>query len=342
MYLQIIAFLLSLQTFTHTNPIKESIPLTTADIVFKSTDGGHTWQDVSAGLPKGLPISTVFANGEELILGHEHGLYHSKSTSNKPNWAKEIFLNENILDLYPGKAGPYARSSDKGLLQEAANTDVWIPIFGAMKDETIRTILESNDNTIFIGCNNGIYKSIDGGTSWKQVLASVMVYELLLHDNVLIAGSANGLLRSTDGGNHWESVLKEDGATRLITTIDNKLVAVLFGVGPWNQQDSVKTAENTIRQSMDGGKTWQKIYKNLSQHRYMFKAEEKSSADRFVYGIVQLGKNIFSSTNTGIYRSSDQGKSWELVLPPSDDKMKFFELAVSGNVIFAVNVFGGC
>src|SRR6476620_9184040 len=53
-----------------------------AKIVFKSTDGGQTWQDISKGLPEnlrkdGIRGDSIFANDKGLFLLVGNGLYHS-------------------------------------------------------------------------------------------------------------------------------------------------------------------------------------------------------------------------------------------------------------------------
>jgi hypothetical protein len=72
-----------------------------ANIVFKSTDGGHTWQDISEGLPENLQGTGIkrdgfFANDRGLYLLAGNGIYHTKPNSTGPFWEKEVF---------PGKQG---------------------------------------------------------------------------------------------------------------------------------------------------------------------------------------------------------------------------------------------
>ena len=65
-------------------------------IVFKSTDGGQTWQDISKGLPENLREDSIqgnsfFANDKGLFLRLGNGLYHSTPNATAPFWTKEIF-----------------------------------------------------------------------------------------------------------------------------------------------------------------------------------------------------------------------------------------------------------
>jgi hypothetical protein len=55
---------------------------------------------------------------------------------------------------------------------------------------------------------------------------------------------------------------------------------------------------------------------------------------------VQVGENLFCGHPAGIFRSSDKGKTWKLLLPAVENKV--FHLSVSGNVIYAIPTNGGC
>src|SRR6185312_14939069 len=81
-------------------------------IVFKSTDGGQTWQDISKGLPENLRVDSIrgnsfFANDKGLFLRVGNGLYHSTPNATAPFWKKEIFPDEHS-SIAPGKSGIFA------------------------------------------------------------------------------------------------------------------------------------------------------------------------------------------------------------------------------------------
>jgi hypothetical protein len=56
--------------------------------------------------------------------------------------------------------------------------------------------------------------------------------------------------------------------------------------------------------------------------------------------IIQVGEDFFCGHPAGVFRSSDKGKTWKLLLPAIDKKA--FNLLVSGNVMYAIPVVGGC
>ena len=84
----------------------------TAKIVFKSTDGGQTWQDISKGLPEnlrkdGIRGDSIFANDKGLFLRVGNNLYHCTANATAPFWTAAFFPDENS-SIAPGKSGIFA------------------------------------------------------------------------------------------------------------------------------------------------------------------------------------------------------------------------------------------
>lgn len=308
----------------------------TANIVFRSIDGGQTWQDVSAGLPRDLQVLGLFASDGEVFLGAENGLYRSNSYA-APAWRQELLLSGRVTTLSPGRAGLYAGSYGRGLLQNVAGTDIWRDVTGSLEEKTIQTVLETSNGTLFVGTDNGIFKSADGGQTWKQVFSEGLILNIVEANGVLIGGGLHGVLRSTDSGEHWEYVLNENILAKKTSLIKGRFVTILGTREP--SKINPEGITSRLRASADGGKTWQRIEQSLLPIQGRYGMDERLSKVRDIYDIVQVGEYLFCSFDTGIYRSSDQGKRWELVLPANGQSG--FNLAVSGQVIYAVPG-GGC
>lgn len=337
----IAAFLIFFQSLFHidSNHYNTCTPVT--NMILQSTDGGESWVDVSSGLPGDLQVNCVYAENENIILGHDHGLYRANTNSKIPSWTPDLLLDERITDIFPGKTGLYARSSLRGFMKEIKGTGIWKPVFTQLNESVVRTFLEIPDGNLFVGCNSGIFKSSDNGNTWKQVFAEGFVSDLVAAEGVIVAGSYSGLLRSTDGGEHWEKVLVEDRPTRKTSYLEGRFYAISTGGGSY--QDAISNPDlvtNKLRASKDGGKTWECIDENLSTIRFMYSMNQNSSPVRIIYDIQKLGEYLICSLDNGIYRSSDQGKTWSLVLKPV--KRNNYRLAVSGKTIYAVPVLEGC
>lgn len=341
MFNQIFIFLLLVNTFHNIHPgLDKTLPKAN-NIIFKTSDGGNTWDDVSAGLPQKFDAWSIFATKEEVLLGHEKGIFSASTFSSTPQWQKEIYLKESVSVIIPGQSGPYAGSYNERFFQKMSGTGVWIPVYTSLHGKTVRTIFEAKNGHVFVGCENGILKSRDKGKTWQMVFEDGMVTSFLEKENVLLAGTSKGIIRSIDDGKLWVPVLTEDGPTHSIKIINGQLIAISHGVRSQKDVDeNTYMTSNTIRSSEDSGKTWKLTYKNLAPFHYMFNMQDNQSPVRTINDIVTSNKYIFCSIEKGIFRSDDQGKNWELVLPSGENTM--FDLAVSGNVVYAVKVFRGC
>jgi photosystem II stability/assembly factor-like uncharacterized protein len=324
-------------------------------IVFQSSDGGQTWQDVSAGLPKELPYS-FFANEKELIFGTKNGFYRSNSQTLTKGWSNDFLTNETISQIFPGRAGNYYCSFEKGFFQEIANTSILRPMHNALKNKRIRVVLETSD-ALFVCCegsilrddkgefhldkDGGIFKSTDHAASWKQVLPNVSVSSMVEKDGALFCAAEEGVLRSTDTGEHWEPILKEDGNASNIEIIGQSLFAITRGIGAWKDiRDDPELMSNRLQTSDDNGKTWHRIDQSLAMERNISAMNQEIDNALTIRSIKQADGYLFCSLDTGIYRSSDWGKTWELMLA-SPEKMRSYDLEVAGKVIYAI-LAGGC
>ena len=282
---------------------QQAPPSTATNVIFQSTDGGQTWQDISAGLPEKSEPSGVSTDRGEVFVNYDSKLYRTSSGAATPTWQQDILLEERIGGISPGKAGAYVGVYLSGFYQNIPRTGIWKPVYTTLKDNTVRCILETQDGNIFIGTDNSIFKSADGGKTWKQVYEGDMVLSLTAVDGALIS-AAGGVLRSTDGGENWDVALKSDGVVLKTALFENRLVAmnrIKRGEGPWQAAASRDGMTTVLHSSADGGKTWQRLDENLPPVQD-------------IYDIEQADGKLFCSCDTGIYRSSDWGKTWELVL----------------------------
>jgi photosystem II stability/assembly factor-like uncharacterized protein len=182
----------------------------------------------------------------------------------------------------------------------------------------VRTVFETAAGAVFIGCDNGLFKSIDSGKTWKQVHNGGWVMKFVESDGVLVATSQAGIIRSTDDGENWDYVISEGGVGIAVERIEGGFAAITY---------NTKSMTRRVRTSYDGGKTWQPIDAGLA-------------GSPNISSIIQVGEYFFCGHPNGILRSSDNGKTWKLLLPSIGDKV--FNLSISGNVIYAIPRSGGC
>ncbi|GAB4055223.1 WD40/YVTN/BNR-like repeat-containing protein [Spirosoma litoris] len=276
----------SLQTPKRDKPVAENI-------VFKSTDGGQTWQDISEGLPENSQAESIIEKDRELYIRAGNEIYHGKPTSRAPFWKKESFSDEH-------------RSS------------IWSSTYTNFQRKDVNTVFETTSGMVFIGCNNGLFKSMNNGETWKQVHTGGWVMKLAESNGVLLATSQGGILRSTDEGENWDWVIREGGVGIAVERINGGFAAITY---------NTESMTRRVRISYDGGKLWLPIDAGLP-------------ANASVSSIIQVGEYFFCGHPDGVFRSSDQGKTWKLLLTSIDNKV--FNLSSSGNAIYAIPKNGGC
>ena len=181
----------------------------------------------------------------------------------------------------------------------------------------------------------------------------------------MVLATHYGIFRSQDHGASWQETAA--GPNQLM----QGLMAYWLSYNPLNPQrlyvlTQVATVPHNgtlgLYTSGDGGKTWQAIDAGLPAHGFIDPILPPVNADlpaqgfsdstwhpkdntvlpapTYITTIIQVGENFFCGHTDGIYRSSDKGKTWKLVLPSLKGKM--FKLSVSGNVIYAIQMENHC
>lgn len=221
--------------------------------------------------------------------------------------------------------------------ENAATT--WKPIFDDQPSYSTGcvTIDPGNPHVIWVGTGeniggrhvgygDGIYRSQDGGASWKNMglKKSEHISKIIIHpenpDIIWVAaqgplwakGGERGLYKSKDGGNSWNKVLGDDewiGVTDLVIDPDNskwlyaatwqrhRNVAAFMGGGPGSG----------LHRSKDGGDTWEKLSSGLPGGNMgkIGLAISPQNPD-VLYAAIELDLK-----KGGLYRSENRGASWE-------------------------------
>jgi photosystem II stability/assembly factor-like uncharacterized protein len=243
--------------------------------------------------------------------------------------------------FHPDRKHEYLVATASGNLWKTDNNGItWSPIFDGEASYAIGVVeLDPNDpNVVWVGTgeNNaqrsvaygdGVYKSVDGGKSWKNMglKDSGHISQIWIDpsdpDTVLVAaqgplwssGGDRGLYKTTDGGQTWETILTVDENTGINEFVvdprdSNNIVAssyqrrrhvwVLINGGPGS----------AVHKTTDGGNTWNKVSTGLPSKDHMGRiglAGAPSKPD-MIYAIVEA-----SDEERGIYRSTDFGDTWE-------------------------------
>ncbi len=182
----------------------------------------------------------------------------------------------------------------------------------------------TNNDTIYVGAaSGGIWKTIDGGTTWVpqgDELAAIGISDIIVlatsgDDEVYIATGDRdasdtysvGVLKSTDGGATWAS-------TGLTFTAGQKRLINRLLTDPSNNSIMYASTSVGVYKSTDSGTNWSIITSNV-----YIDMEFQPGTSSTIYGSTKQGD---------IYRSTDSGSNWSNSLSTSGKRT---ELAVSAN-----------
>src|SRR5689334_16677286 len=174
----------------------------------------------------------------------------------------------------------------------------------------------------------GVWKTTDAGEVWfpifdKERVASIGALEVSRSNTSIIyvatgeQTTGNGVYKSIDAGAAWQNIGLQD--THVITALlidPHNPDVVLVGVAG----DRASAATRGVYKTTDGGRTWQKTLFRDENSAVM---DMSSSADapEVVYaslwlrpsGPPQPGQRPPAGPDAWIYRSSDEGSTWQAV-----------------------------
>lgn len=309
-------------------------------IVFRSADNGQSWQDISTGLPEAVQPGidegkfTFFADENGLWLTGGKEVYQSKPFSMAPYWTK-AFLPHEPGSMAGVKARLFAYKYWGVVLKRADGTTVWSPVFHHVSEPRIRSIFETAGGIIFLGTDKGLFKTTKNGKAWKLVFAGELVGNLAESGGMLAATSNGSIIRSTDDGETWTTI-----GIKGCEAVDVKPINAGFAA----ITQSAAADARRVNLSYDGGLSWQPIKPGVNDRAVIDSlwtpVQDDLRMQASITSIIRLGAHFFCTHPDGIFKSTDEGGSWQLILPAVEGKV--FHLVVSGNVLYAIPRNAGC
>jgi photosystem II stability/assembly factor-like uncharacterized protein len=128
-----------------------------------------------------------------------------------------------------------------------------------------------------------------------------------------------GIYRSVDGGASWQQVLYKDPDTGgSAVAIDPKNPQVVYAglwqnrLGPWEDKNEFEGTGGGLFKSTDGGTSWRRLSAGLPANLAQLNLAIASSAPARLYAAVGSDEpgEYSSAAGLGIFRSDDAGESW--------------------------------
>ena len=275
-------------------------------------------------------------------LGQKIGLDQFKSW--KPRNIGPAGMSGRITAIDAIVADPntiYLGAASGGVWKTINQGASWEAVFEEQPILNIGSIAiqQSNPSTVWVGTGEGnprnsislgegMYKTIDGGKSWKRMgLEKTRNIHRIIVDpsnpNTVYAGAIGnpyaehperGVFKTTNGGESWDKILFTNDTSGVADMImdpsnPNKLFVAMWQHRrtPWSLNSG--GPGSGLYMTFDGGKNWKKLGEkeglpagNLGR---IGLAISRSNPNR-VYALVEATKN-------GLYKSDDGGQTWSLM-----------------------------
>lgn len=279
--------------------------------VWRTKDGGGTWENISDGFFGGSigavsvaesdPNVIYVGGGEKTVRGNmSFGYGMWKSVNAGKSWENIGLKNSRHISrvrIHP------------------TNPDIlYVAVMG--------DIFKSSEE-------RGVYKSIDGGKNWKRVLfanADAGAIDLIMDPNnprIMYAstwnvrrtpysfssgGPGSDLWKSTDSGETWEKLTENEGLPGGVWGISGVTVSPKNSNRVWA---IIENDKGGVYRSDDAGKTWKKLNddRSLRQRAWYYTRIYADTQDEDIVYVV----------NVSYHKSKDGGKTFTAANAPHGD-----------------------
>lgn len=256
--------------------------------VYRSSDGGDTWQELGSGLAEQsiFTLATLPGNSLTGYAGSDGGL-----------WQLEVSQGG------PAEPGHWETHGPRGGMAQAL----------AVSPDFV------NDGVVFSGEHRmwrppgefglGIFKSTDWAQTWAPAAHGTEAYSSAIHDfafspdfaadRTVFAATWGGLFKSGDGGATWEWL------SGLYSGPPGSITAIA-AAPDFSQSGQLLAGDgwSGVYVSQDSGDTWQRH-------------DGVSAASAVAYSPGFANDGVAFAAGGGLHKTTDRGASWTQVLTPA-------------------------
>jgi len=267
------------------------------DGIYKSEDGGDSWQNIGLGetsiisriniAPSDNAVIYAATMGLPFIKNDNRGLYKSEDKGN--TWDQILFVNDStgVIDL----------------LVHPENPDI---VYAATWNR-----IRNNKTSVVDGPDAKIHKSVDGGDSWAILEGGLPVDDYSRIGLAMSTQNPDKIYASyTNTFYQIDSIyISEDGGANWTAKTTEPYSGIVGGFGwyfgqirvnPLDDNDIFVLGVDMIR-SKDGGDTWEEAVPPWWTYEV--------HADK--HDLIIKDGQFYLATDGGLYKSSDDAITWE-------------------------------
>lgn len=265
--------------------------LTSANGVYKSTDGGATWVPKNNGFPENPSVQWAHMVGNLLTIDpNDPAVLYTNMVGRV---YKTVDGGDNWVDINDGDTPEYS-------------IEVCAPnyqIAGVAVDPQNSDHLMAGH--IAAGCSGGIFESFDAGANWVQIAGSGSEFDFLGNDAWTVAIDPTDDQRiysasvyqtfqySTDGGTNWEKVVPPGADTHSANVVVHPTYTNRIFLSNYN---GLFVSDNY---GLDG--SWTDMSVTVS------------GLDSHIGFAPSNTERGYIASDSGLYRSNDGGLSWSYI-----------------------------
>jgi photosystem II stability/assembly factor-like uncharacterized protein len=284
---------------------------TTGGGVWKTNDAGNTWQNISDGFFGGSVGAVAVSESDNNVMYVGMG---EKTVRGNVSSGDGIWKSENAGKTWRHIGLKNSRHISRMRIHPK-NPDI---VFAAVMGDLYKPTQE-----------RGVYKSSDGGETWKRVLFSDEnsgAIDLIIDPNnprILYAttwdvrrtpyslssgGKGSAIYKSTNNGETWENISTNKGLPGGIWGISGVTVSSVNSNIVWAL---IENEKGGIYKSIDAGKTWKLINseRKLRQRAWYYSRLYADTQD----------EDILYVLNVRYHKSTDGGKTYTTFNAPHGD-----------------------
>ncbi|MGE5943200.1 MAG: T9SS type B sorting domain-containing protein [Flavobacteriales bacterium] len=309
--------------------------------IFISTDNGASWKPINPGI-QDKTFYSLFVDRINLFAGNsEGGMYYSGDNGttwiDRSNGVSDMGFTSFLYfnnKLYAGGRSS-ALDPSRALFETSDNGVTWKPVmipgigangvqsmvvkdglFYVANDDTVftssngvnwnLTSVDTNASIVSMGVTGNLvylttsqgryYTSPDNGVTWNLVQntsTNSFANQVFFSNGKIIMSTNQGLYESFDSGITWQ--LNNAGITGLeIESFGENSNYIFAG-----------TDDQGVFRSSDGGLNWELINTGINTFNSLH-----------VTSIVNVNDDMYLGTGDGVYKSTNNGNSWDFIFNP--------------------------